>query len=308
MLRIVRRGDRHDPRDLTVSLRFEGDFGAAFREGHAEGLVPSEPLKNLVHGAARQHASGDIETFGLALSREILAALPRITRVRIEIAEQPWTRVEAGGKAQGQAFLAAGPEQRTATITSGQQTAVVSGIDQLVVMRTSGFTPPRSDDDLSDRLQPLVVGSLSARWTYSTGDVTFGPPIDPLHALRHRRRGAGIAPGDHRHHVDDARAAVPADGHVPRERREARRAVRRRRGIVRCRGSDGGTRRRRAGPPRLEHLIAPIARAQQAGQSIDRRVRRVCTTRPSPDAIRSARYQASNLNRERLTGGKHRHN
>jgi urate oxidase len=175
MLRIVRRGDRHDPRDLTVSLRFEGDFGAAFREGHAEGLVPSEPLKNLVHGAARQHASGDIETFGLALSREILAALPRITRVRIEIAEQPWTRVEAGGKAQGQAFLAAGPEQRTATITSGQQTAVVSGIDQLVVMRTSGFTPPRSDDDLSDRLQPLVVGSLSARWTYSTGDVTFGP-------------------------------------------------------------------------------------------------------------------------------------
>ena len=176
MLRIVRRGDRHDPRDLTVSLRFEGDFGAAFREGHAEGLVPSEPLKRLVHTAARKHASGEIETFGLVLSRQILETLPRITRVRIEIAEQPWARMDAGGKAQGQAFLASGPEQRTATITSnGEQTAVVSGIDQLVVMRTSGFVPPRGDDDVRDWLQPLVVGSLSARWTYSTGDVTFGP-------------------------------------------------------------------------------------------------------------------------------------
>ena len=176
MLRIVRRGDRHDPRDLTVSLRFEGDFGAAFRDGHAEGLVPGEPLKNLVHAAARQHATGDIETFGLALSRHILDAHPPITRVRVEIAEQPWMRMDPGGKAQGQAFIASGPEQRTATVTSnGRQTAVVSGIDQMVVMRTSGFVPPRAEEELSDRLQPLVVGALSARWTYSTGDVTFGP-------------------------------------------------------------------------------------------------------------------------------------
>lgn len=175
-LRIVRRGDRHDPRDLTVSLRFEGDFSAAFREGHAEGLVPGEPLKNLVHAAARQHATGEIETFGLVLSQQILEAHPRITRVRVEIAEQPWMRMEGGGKAQGQAFIASGPEQRTATVTSnGRQTAVVSGIDQMLVMRTAGFVPARGADDLSDRLQPLVVGALSAKWTYSSGDVTFGP-------------------------------------------------------------------------------------------------------------------------------------
>ena len=176
MLRIVRRGDRHDPRDLTVSLRFEGDFGAAFREGHAEGLVPGEPLKNLVHATAREHATGAIETFGLVLARQILQALPRITRVRVEIAEQPWMRMDVGGKAQGQSFIVSGPEQRTATITSnGRQTAVVSGIEQMVVMRTSGFMPPGGGDDLADRLQPLVVGALSARWTYRSGDVPFGP-------------------------------------------------------------------------------------------------------------------------------------
>jgi urate oxidase len=183
ILRIVRRGDRHDPRDLTVSLRFEGDFAAAFRDGHGGGVVPGETLRNLVHTSARLHGTGEIECFGLELCERVLKTHPQITKVRAEVAEQPWQRIEVGGKAQGQAFVLSGPEQRIAAITSnGTQIAVVSGIDNLTVMRTAGFAPPRArpaDSDESDALQdglpPLVVGALSVRWTYSTPDVTFGP-------------------------------------------------------------------------------------------------------------------------------------
>ena len=42
MLRIVRRGDRHDARDLTVSIRFEGDFAAAFSR---DGPTASFPVR-----------------------------------------------------------------------------------------------------------------------------------------------------------------------------------------------------------------------------------------------------------------------
>ncbi|MBA2260684.1 MAG: urate oxidase, partial [Acidobacteria bacterium] len=49
MLRVVRRGDRHDPRDLTISFRFEGEFSAAFLEGRSDILLPGETIKNLVH-------------------------------------------------------------------------------------------------------------------------------------------------------------------------------------------------------------------------------------------------------------------
>ena len=59
MLRIVRRGDRHDPKDLTVSCRFEGDFGASFTEGRSDGLVPGEALKNIVHATARTDGHGE---------------------------------------------------------------------------------------------------------------------------------------------------------------------------------------------------------------------------------------------------------
>jgi urate oxidase len=180
MLRIVRRGDRHDPRDLTVSCRFEGDFSAAFVDGRADGLLPGEALKNLVHAVAREQAVGEIETFGIALCDRILGRHPHLTRARVEISEQPWNRVEVGGKPQGQAFLAGPPELRTAAITSnGRQVAVVAGVEQLTMMRTAGFGPPRRAEDdpsgLDDGVQRLLVGTLSARWAYSSPDVTFGP-------------------------------------------------------------------------------------------------------------------------------------
>ena len=64
------------------------------------------------------------------MCERLLASFPRITRVRVDIAEQPWSRLEVGGKAQGQAFEAGGGERRTTAVTSnGRQVAVVSGID-----------------------------------------------------------------------------------------------------------------------------------------------------------------------------------
>jgi urate oxidase len=179
MLRLVRRGDRHDPRDLTVSVRFEGQFGAAFEEGRTAGLVPGEALKNLVHATAREHGAAEIEPLGIALCARMLQGRPQITRARVEIAEQPWGRVEIGGKAQGQAFFAGPPERRTAMVTSnGSQLAVVAGLENLTLMRTAGFAPPqrvRSDDGMDDGLQRLLVATLAARWTYTSGDVPFGP-------------------------------------------------------------------------------------------------------------------------------------
>ena len=163
-----------------MSCRFEGDFSTAFVDGKAEGLLPGEALKSLVHTTARLDGAGEIETFALSLCERVLEGHARVSRVRVEVAEQPWFRLEVGGKAQGQAFAAGTPERRTTAVTSnGRHTAVVSGIDQLTVMRTSGLAPVRSSDDdprgTHDHLQRLLVGTLSGRWTYTSPNVTFGP-------------------------------------------------------------------------------------------------------------------------------------
>ena len=179
MLRVMRRGDRHDPKELTVSFRFEGDFAAAFLEGRADGLPPGEPLKNLVHRTAREHGAAEIEEFGIALCERVLSGHPAITRARVDITEKSWTRLDAGGRSQGQAFMAGTPEQKTAAITSnGRQVAVVAGLDDLSLMRTSGFAPPPgadAEDGTGDGVQQLLVAGLTARWTYTSPDVTFRP-------------------------------------------------------------------------------------------------------------------------------------
>ena len=102
MLRVLQRGDRHDPKDLTIGLRFEGPFDA---------MVPGEAIKNLVHRVVREqeHAAAAIESLALHdLRSEILARHSGIGLARVEIAEQPWSRLDAGGKAQGQAFTTRG--------------------------------------------------------------------------------------------------------------------------------------------------------------------------------------------------------
>jgi urate oxidase len=177
MLRVVRRGDRHDPKELSVSFLFEGDFAVAFREGRADGLLPGEALKNIVYRAARDYGAGEIEEFGLALADRVLSQHPAITRARVEITEAPWVRLDVGGRPQGEAFMAGTPELKTAAITSnGRQSSVVSGLSGLSVMRTAGFAPKRSespDDGRLDGLQRLLVAELSAKWSYSSADVTF---------------------------------------------------------------------------------------------------------------------------------------
>lgn len=176
MLRIVRRGDRHDPRDLSVSLRFEGAFEGAYTAGTPEGLVPGEAIKTLVHAAARAHGHREVEELGLVIASQLVQRQPRIARVRVELSEQRWQRLEAGGRAQPQAFVGGSSEHRIAIVTTnGPQTSVVGGIGGLTLLRTAGFTSRtlRDGEEVAEGIQPLLVGSLAARWTYTTGDVTF---------------------------------------------------------------------------------------------------------------------------------------
>src|SRR3954466_12974989 len=162
ILRILRRGDRHDPKDLTIALRFEGDFAAAFERGAAVGVPPGETVKNLVHRVAGEQDHAEIERLGLAICERILDQHPHIGLARVELTESQWARLEPGGKVQGQAFTPGGVERRTASITSnGSRVSVSSGIDNLVLLRTGGLAAPKrgaADEEwTADGVQPLLI-------------------------------------------------------------------------------------------------------------------------------------------------------
>lgn len=174
ILRVARRGDRHDPRDLTLAVRFDQGVEAA-----GGMILPREALRSFVHRALRDHGDQGVEPLAMALCRDLLRTWPHIAHITVEIAEQPWIRTHVGGRAQGQAFVLGGPEQRVAVVSgSGAQLMVVAGIEHLMLMRTAGFLPPstaRAEDGTQDAVQALLVGSVSARWTYSDSHVAFDP-------------------------------------------------------------------------------------------------------------------------------------
>src|SRR5215472_10217814 len=84
LLRLVRQEGRHDIRDLTLTIRFEGDFEAAHTKGDNRKIMPGDTMKNTVYALARQHSMETAEDFGLHLIDHFLTYNSQVSRVHVE--------------------------------------------------------------------------------------------------------------------------------------------------------------------------------------------------------------------------------
>src|SRR5260370_13027863 len=116
LLRVAKQEGRHDIRELTIGIRFEGDFEAAHTKGDNRKILPTDTMKNTVYALARQHPLETTEAFGLQLIEHFLTYNPQVSRVIIEASENIWARLPHGGKPPAYAFTLAGGERRTALL------------------------------------------------------------------------------------------------------------------------------------------------------------------------------------------------
>ena len=180
LLRLARQEGRDDVKDLTLTIRFDGDFEAAHAKGDNRKIVPGDTVKNTVYALARQHSMETAEDFALHLIEHFLTYNPQIATVRIETAENVWARLPHGGKPHPSAFARAGGERRTSLLTGTRETTSIrSGVDGLVVMKTSDAT---FDNFLREPYTTLPADSnrilgamIQADWLYTNEDIEFGP-------------------------------------------------------------------------------------------------------------------------------------
>ena len=172
----VRRGaERHELKDVTVAIRFEGDFAAAYTDGDNRGVLPTDTMKNTVYALAAGHPFDDIEDFGLLLTDHFLTHDSQASRAQADLAEHPWEPIEA----YRTAFRQPGGERRTAQVTRDREgVKVVSGLENLVVMKTAksafeGFPRDRYTT-LPETADRLLATAVRATWRYSRPDVPFG--------------------------------------------------------------------------------------------------------------------------------------
>src|SRR4051812_48283820 len=139
MVVVDRDSERHELRDLTVGITLSGDLDAVHREGDNANVVPTDTQKNTVFAFAKQEPVGAIEAFALRLGRHFVREFEPIHRARVHIESASWRRIEAGGAPHPHAFERAGGELRTATaVCDGDGEWVLSGLKDLVVLKTSG--------------------------------------------------------------------------------------------------------------------------------------------------------------------------
>jgi urate oxidase len=179
VLKVNRRGDRHELRDLTVDITFEGVFGDT--DGDDDVIPVVESMRNAVYALARDHAGGEIEAFALALTHFFLAHHPAVDHVRVAISEQPWARIDNSGRPHDHAFARLGGERRVTRVTRTRANAdpsVESGIEALVLLRTR---PASISDYQKDRYanreetgQRLLAAELNALWRYGWAEVPHG--------------------------------------------------------------------------------------------------------------------------------------
>ncbi len=179
LVKVTRRGDRHDLRDLTVAIRFEGDYDPSYTEGDNTGVLPTDTMRNTVYALAAKEPVDDPERFGLSLGTHFLSGNPLLKRVRIDITEHPWGRIPFGGRDHGQAFVRQGQESRSATIQAERDHALVgAGVSDLVILKSShsAFTGFLRDGytTLPDSTDRLLATSLTATWRYGEHDIDFG--------------------------------------------------------------------------------------------------------------------------------------
>jgi urate oxidase len=233
LVTVSRHGDRHDLRDLTVAIRFQGDYDESYTEGDNSAVLPTDTMKNTVYAMAAARPVGAIESFGLSLAHRFLSRNPRLSRVRIRLTEQPWGRIPIGGRAHGQAFFRTGPELRTANVhCGGEGQTVGAGVTRLVILKSSksafgGFLRDEFTT-LPDTNDRILATSLTATWTYRGHDVDFDPSWQAVRralveafaehdsqSVQHTMYAMGQAVLDSVEDVDRIRLVMPNKHHLP---------------------------------------------------------------------------------------------
>jgi urate oxidase len=180
LVRLARRGDRHDLVDLTIAIRFEGDYDASYIDGDNTGVLPTDTMKNTVYALAAQERVDEPEAFALILAHHFLERNARLRRVIVGAVQHAWGRLTTGGREEGQAFVRQGPEVRTVEVSVDRATASVqAGLSDLLILKSShsafeGFVRDELTT-LPETRDRILATSLTATWLYRSGEVAFGP-------------------------------------------------------------------------------------------------------------------------------------
>ncbi|MGI5505307.1 factor-independent urate hydroxylase [Lentzea sp. CA-135723] len=174
LVTVSRNGSVHTIKDLTVSTSLRGDLADTHLTGDNAKVLATDTQKNTVYAFAKQAPVGEIEDFALRLGRHFVGSQEPISGARILIDEHSWDRIEG----HDHSFVQGSNEKRTTAVTiEGAQAWVVSGVRDLVVLKSTGSEfhgyPKDPYTTLKETNDRILATSVTARWRYVGTDVDW---------------------------------------------------------------------------------------------------------------------------------------
>jgi urate oxidase len=187
LVHVDRSAPRHVITDFTVTSQLRGDFAAAHLAGDNSAVLTTDTQKNTVYAFAREYGVGEPEDFAIRLGEHFIKSLPQINGARIAIDQHPWDRIQTGAGEHDHAFVKPGAERRTTVVTlDGDDTWVVSGLSDLVVLKTTGSEfhgfPRDGYTTLAETRERILATSVTARWRYRA-EVAYSQVFPAVRAL-----------------------------------------------------------------------------------------------------------------------------
>ncbi|MFC0109028.1 factor-independent urate hydroxylase [Kibdelosporangium aridum] len=182
MVTVTRSGSTHSLQDLTVSTSLRGHLSATHLTGDNSDVVATDTQKNTVFAFAKEEPVGEIEDFALRLGRHFVSSFSQITGARVLIDSHGWDRINQHSFARGSS------EVRTTAVTvSGDQHWVVSGLRDLVVLKTTGSEfhgyPKDKYTTLPETTDRILATAVTARWRYQGAALDWSASFSAIRSI-----------------------------------------------------------------------------------------------------------------------------
>jgi urate oxidase len=139
VMRVERKGDRHDVRELTVRAMLTGDFDETFTKADNTGSVATDTVKNIINVVARENIALGTELFCAAVAGKLLDLYPGVDSAAVSGHETKWDRLAVDGTPHAHSFVLDNngkPFAKVVATRSGMTTE--SGLSAFTFMKSTG--------------------------------------------------------------------------------------------------------------------------------------------------------------------------
>jgi urate oxidase len=177
VMRIDRKNDRHEVRELTVRAMMTGDFDGAFTHADNSTSISTDTVKNVVNVVARENIAAGTELFCAAVAERLLE-YKQVDSATVTAHETKWSRLMVDGAPHLHAFTldANGkPYAKVAMTRSGS--TVESGLSGFTFMKTtqSGWANYAKDKytTIPETHDRMAATAMEACWRWSRAPASY---------------------------------------------------------------------------------------------------------------------------------------